>query len=52
MQPRWPDVKDGPGVSRLSAPADKANGAAVVVCPGGGYGGLAMSYGATTSPAG
>jgi acetyl esterase/lipase len=25
-------------------PADKASGAAVVVCPGGGYGGLAMSY--------
>lgn len=32
---------DIPTVSIYSPPADKANGAAVVVCPGGGYGGLA-----------
>jgi acetyl esterase/lipase len=44
MQPLWPDVKDTPGVYVYLPPADKANGAAVVICPGGGYGGLAMSY--------
>lgn len=35
---------DKPNVTVYRAPADKANGAAVVVCPGGGYGGLAMDH--------
>lgn len=35
---------DVPGYILYSAPKDKANGAAVVVCPGGGYGGLAMDH--------
>ena len=50
-QPLWPggapgaqgkDDKDIPSILLYPAPADKANGAAVVVCPGGGYGGLAI----------
>lgn len=36
--------RDRPHVTIYRAPADKANGAAVVVCPGGGYGGLAMDH--------
>ena len=35
---------DKPTLTVWPAPADKANGAAVVVCPGGGYGGLAMDH--------
>jgi acetyl esterase/lipase len=35
---------DKPTVTVWRAPADKANGAAVVVCPGGGYAGLAMDH--------
>ena len=35
---------DKPNVTVYRAPADKANGAAVVVCPGGGYAGLAMDH--------
>ncbi len=35
---------DKPSVKVFRAPADKANGAAVVVCPGGGYGGLADDH--------
>ena len=35
---------DKPTLTAWPAPADKANGAAVVVCPGGGYGGLAMDH--------
>jgi acetyl esterase/lipase len=35
---------DKPALFEFLPPADKANGAAVIVCPGGGYGGLAMSY--------
>ena len=35
---------DKPSVTVYRAPTDKANGAAVVVCPGGGYGGLAMDH--------
>lgn len=35
---------DVPALLAYSAPADKANGCAVVVCPGGGYGGLAMDH--------
>jgi len=51
--PLWPngapgalgkDDKDIPSLILYPAPADKANGAAVVVCPGGGYAGLAMEH--------
>lgn len=35
---------DIPTLTIFPAPPDKASGAALVVCPGGGYGGLAMSY--------
>ncbi|MGD9721326.1 MAG: alpha/beta hydrolase [Pirellulales bacterium] len=35
---------DKPTLAINLPPADKATGAAVVVCPGGGYRGLAMSY--------
>jgi acetyl esterase/lipase len=35
---------DRPTVTAYPAPTDKATGAAVVVCPGGGYGGLAMDH--------
>ena len=38
------DENDIPGVRVYPAPADKANGTAVVVCPGGGYGFLAMDH--------
>jgi len=49
----WPDgapgalghaPKDNPNVTVYRAPAATANGTAVVICPGGGYGGLAISY--------
>jgi acetyl esterase/lipase len=49
----WPDGAPGaignneadkPSLTLFPAPADKANGAAVVVCPGGGYGGLATDH--------
>ena len=36
--------KDKPTLTILTAPADKATGAAVVICPGGGYGAVMMSY--------
>src|SRR5712692_1268713 len=36
--------KDKPTLTAYLPPADKANGAAVVVCPGGGYGFLAMDH--------
>jgi acetyl esterase/lipase len=36
--------RDVPAVFVYLPPADRATGAAVVVCPGGGYGGLAISY--------
>jgi acetyl esterase/lipase len=36
--------KDKPTLTVYLPPADKANGAAVVVCPGGGYGFLAMDH--------
>lgn len=36
---------DIPSITIYSPPAGKANGAAVVVCPGGGYGGLAAHEG-------
>jgi len=35
---------DKPTLTISLPPKDKANGAAVVVCPGGGYGGLAITY--------
>jgi acetyl esterase/lipase len=35
---------DKPSITVYLPPADKATGAAVVVCPGGGYGGLAMGH--------
>jgi len=39
----WPDNKDA-GIFVHMPPAEKANGAAVVICPGGGYGGLAIDH--------
>src|SRR5207249_3500268 len=36
-----PFVVDVAGIVVFPAPEDKANGAAVVICPGGGYGHLA-----------
>ena len=35
---------DVPALLAFPAPQDKANGCGVVVCPGGGYGGLAMDH--------
>src|SRR5262245_19149163 len=35
---------DKPNLTAYPAPRDSANGAAVVICPGGGYGGLAMDH--------
>jgi acetyl esterase/lipase len=35
---------DEPSVIPYLPPADKANGAAIVICPGGGYGMLAMDH--------
>ncbi len=37
--------EDIPSIQFYPAPADKANGAAIVVCPGGGYGALAPHEG-------
>jgi acetyl esterase/lipase len=51
--PLWPDGAPGakgkeaadiPTVTVYLPPADKATGAAVVICPGGGYGNLAMDH--------
>jgi acetyl esterase/lipase len=36
--------RDKPSITLYRAPADKACGAAVVVCPGGGYGALALGH--------
>lgn|SRR5262245_7682074 len=36
--------RDKPSISVYLSPADKASGAAVVVCPGGGYGALANDH--------
>ena len=36
--------KDKPTLTFYLPPADKANGAAILVCPGGGYAGLAMDH--------
>jgi acetyl esterase/lipase len=38
------EEKDKPGVTIYLPPADKANGTGIVVCPGGGYGHLAMGH--------
>jgi acetyl esterase/lipase len=38
------EAKDIPGVTVYLPPADKASGSAVVICPGGGYGFLAMDH--------
>jgi acetyl esterase/lipase len=38
------DDADRPILTLHTPPAEKKNGCAVIVCPGGGYGGLAMSY--------
>lgn len=35
---------DKPTLTVFLPPADKSTGAAVVICPGGGYGGLAIGY--------
>ncbi len=52
--PLWPDGapgalgkedKDIPTLTAFLPPAEKAGGAAIVVCPGGGYGGLAPHEG-------
>jgi acetyl esterase/lipase len=52
-QPLWPkgapgatgkEAADVPTVTVYLPPADKATGTAVVICPGGGYGGLAMDH--------
>ena len=49
----WPDGAPGavgdepadkPSLTIFPAPKDKANGAAVVICPGGGYGHLAVDH--------
>lgn len=51
--PLWPDgapgavgdtPKDQPRIHLHRVDAATANGTAVIICPGGGYGGLAMSY--------
>jgi acetyl esterase/lipase len=52
LQPLWkgpaPDAVDGdkdvPGIHIHLPKTEKADRAAVVICPGGGYGGLAISY--------
>jgi acetyl esterase/lipase len=53
IYPLWPDGAPGakgkedrdiPTVQVYLPPADKATGAAVVICPGGGYAGLAMDH--------
>jgi len=53
--PLWPGDAPGalgktehdiPTLTIYPAPADKANGTAIVICPGGGYGGLADHEGA------
>lgn len=52
-EPLWPNgvpgslgdsPADKPSLTFFPAPSDKANGAAVVVCPGGGYSGLAIDH--------
>jgi acetyl esterase/lipase len=53
VEPLWPngapgavgtEPADTPTLTVFLPPPDKANGTAVVVCPGGGYGGLAVDH--------
>ncbi len=53
LQRLWPngapgavgeEERDKPSITPFLAPAEKATGAACIVCPGGGYGGLMTSY--------
>jgi len=53
VEPLWPqgapgavgtEDADKPSLTLWLPPADKANGAAVVICPGGGYGHLAVGH--------
>jgi acetyl esterase/lipase len=53
LEPLWPDGAPGakgnaatdiPAVMVYLPAKDKANGAAIVICPGGGYGGLAIDH--------
>ncbi|NLX20935.1 MAG: alpha/beta hydrolase [Phycisphaerae bacterium] len=53
VEPLWPagapgaigdEPADKPTLTIYLPPADKATGAAVVICPGGGYGGLAIDH--------
>jgi acetyl esterase/lipase len=53
VEPLWPHGapdakgttdKDKPTLTILPAPPDKATGAGVVICPGGGYGAVMMTY--------
>lgn len=49
IRPLWPDGAPGAGKSSpevivYPAPADKNTGAAIVICPGGGYGGHAINH--------
>ena len=37
------EERDKPSITPFLAPAEKATGAACLVCPGGGYGGLVTS---------
>ncbi len=38
------EAADKPSIAVWSPPTDKANGCAIVVCPGGGYGALAVDH--------
>jgi len=38
------EERDKPSITAFPAPEEKATGAACIVCPGGGYGGLMTSY--------
>src|SRR4051794_25205773 len=38
------EARDTPSLTVYLPPADKATGTGVVVCPGGGYGGLAVDH--------
>ncbi len=38
------EIRDTPSVAIYLPPAEKENGAGIVICPGGGYGGLALGH--------
>ena len=42
--PKGDQPNDKPTINLFPAPADKATGAGVVIAPGGGYGGVMMTY--------